>query len=133
MFVEFKPDALAKWNQLSQDERAKAISEGRVDITVTVEIKVEAHNQVLEEHKFYHVSQYAELLDGLFTVANITDQEATFYIGNEDEGEDVEDDTSMLVSVKVGEEKSTQVGSTPYITTYTVSVYDVSYGQVVEL
>ncbi len=128
MFIEFEPEILERWNHLSDDERQRAISEGDVDIAATVEIILEAHGEIDQEHKYYHVTRYSKLLGGDITINSITEQEIIFYFKNARE-----DGESERFSVKIGEEKLIQVGRAPYVTTYKIKAYNLSYGQIMEL
>ena len=127
MFKEFDPNALEQWNNLTEAERIKAIEKDEVQIAVDVEITIESHHKIVEEHKYYQVCSYGnvELINGI-VVLKSTSQETTFKMN-------INNDNTNTFSIKIGEEKVIELGQTPYRTIYRIRVLNIRYGQALEL
>ena len=127
MFIEFDSNTLEKWNSLSKEEQKQAIVEDEVQIAVNVDIKIESHQKVLEEHKYYQAITYGRLINDI-TISSITEEETvlsikTFKGNNESES----------ISIKTDDEKMVEVGNSPYTSIYRIKVSNIKYVQVVEL
>ncbi len=128
MFIEFEHDILEQWNSLSNEEKEKALEEDEVQIAINVDIKVESHHKISEEHKYYQVTNQMRLINDIL-IFDINEQETTFSIktfnGN---------DEPKLISIKTNEEKEIEVGMhKPYTSIYRIKVSDIKYGNIVEL
>ena len=127
MFKEFDYNALEKWNNLTEEEKMKAIEEDKVQIAVDIEIAIESHNKILEEHKYYQVCSYGniELINGI-VVLKSTPQETIFKMN-------INNNDSNAFTIKTGEEKVIEIGKTPYTTIYRIKVSKIRYGKALEL
>ena len=125
MFKEFESSTLEQWNSLTEEQRNKAINEGDVQVAVDIEIKVESHQRIVEEHKYYQVCSYGNyrLINNII-VLKITEKETFFSINN---------DSANNVSIKTNEEKEFEIGKSPYATKYRIKVSNIKYGQALEL
>ena len=126
MFKEFDPNALEQWNNLTENERIKAIEDDEVQIAVDIEITIESHHKIVEEHKYYQVCSYGnvELINGI-VVLKSTPQETIFKMN-------INNDSNAF-TIKTGEEKEIETGQTPYTSIYRIRVSNIRYGQVLEL
>lgn len=125
MFKEFDSSTLEQWNSLTEEQRNKAINEGDVQVAVDIEIKVESHQRIVEEHKYYQVCSYGNyrLINNII-VLKATEKETFFSINN---------DSANNVSIKTNEEKEFEIGKSPYTTKYRIKVSNIKYGQALEL
>lgn len=125
MFKEFDSSTLEQWNSLTKEQRNKAINEGDVQVAVDIEIKVESHQRIVEEHKYYQVCSYGNyrLINNII-VLKATEKETFFSINN---------DSANSVSIKTNEEKEFEIGKSPYTTKYRIKVSNIKYGQALEL
>ena len=126
MFKEFDYNALEKWNNLTEEEKMKAIEEDKVQIAVDIEITIESHHKIVEEHKYYQVCSYGnvELINGI-VVLKSTPQETIFKMN-------INNDSNAF-TIKTGEEKEIEIGQTPYTSIYRIRVSNIRYGQALEL
>ena len=126
MFKEFDPNALEQWNNLTEAERIKAIEEDEVQIAVDIEITIESHHKIVEEHKYYQVCSYGnvELINGI-VVLKSTPQETIFKMN-------INNDSNAF-TIKTCEEKEIEIGQTPYTSIYRIRVSNIRYGQALEL
>ena len=127
MFKEFDSNVLEQWNNLTEDEKIKAIENDEVQIAVDIEITIENHHKIVEEHKYYQVCSYGntELINGIFVLKS-TPQETNFKIN-------INGDNSSTFTIKTGEEKEIEIGQTPYTSIYRIRVSNIRYGQALEL
>lgn len=128
MFVEFESDILEQWNNLSKEQKEKALKNDEVQIAVNVDIKIESHHKILEEHKYYQVINQSKLLNDVW-ISNVNEQETTFLIDTyKNNGE------KELIYVKTNEEKTIEIGAHKlYTRIYRIKVTNIKYGNVVEL
>ena len=126
MFKEFDPNALEQWNNLTEAERIKAIEDDEVQLAVDIEITIESHHKIVEEHKYYQVCSYGnvELINGI-VVLKSTPQETIFKMN-------INNDSNAF-TIKTGEEKEIEIGQTPYTSIYRIRVSNIRYGQALEL
>lgn len=125
MFIEFDNNTLEEWNNLSDEEKKQKIAEDNVQIAVNVDIKIESHNKVLEEHKYYQVTSHLNLINDII-ISSVSEQETTISIknfNNEDE----------LITIKTDEESTIEIGPSPYKRIYRIKVSNVKYGRILEL
>ena len=126
MFKEFDPNSLEQWNNLTENERIKAIEDDEVQLAVDIEITIESHHKIVEEHKYYQVCSYGnvELINGI-VVLKSTPQETIFKMN-------INNDSNAF-TIKTGEEKVIEIGQTPYTAIYRIRVSNIRYGQALEL
>ena len=126
MFKEFDPNSLEQWNNLTENERIKAIEDDEVQLAVDIEITIESHHKIVEEHKYYQVCSYGnvELINGI-VVLKSTPQETIFKMN-------INNDSNTF-TIKTGEEKEIEIGQTPYTSIYRIRVSNIRYGQALEL
>lgn len=126
MFKEFDPNSLEQWNNLTENERIKAIEDDEVQLAVDIEITIESHHKIVEEHKYYQVCSYGnvELINGI-VVLKSTPQETIFKMN-------INNDSNAF-TIKTGEEKEIEIGQTPYTSIYRIRVSNIRYGQALEL
>lgn len=127
MFIEFDSNALKEWNSLPEEQKEQAIAEDEVQTAVNIDIKIESHQKLSEEHKYYQATTYGKLINDI-TISSINEEETvlsikTFKGNNESES----------ISIKTDEEKVVEVGNSPYTSIYRIKVSNIKYGQVVEL
>ncbi len=127
MFKEFDDNGMEKWNNLTESERIKAIEEDIVQIAVDIEITIESHNKIVEEHKYYQVCSYGniELINGI-VVLKSTPQETMFKMN-------INNNDSKDFTIKTGEEKEIEIGQTTYRTIYRIKVSKIRYGKALDL
>lgn len=125
MFKEFDLSTLEQWDSLTEEQRTKAIIEDDVQVAVDIDIKVESHQRIIEEHKYYQVcsSGNYRLINNI-TIFKITEKEIIFSIPNFCDNN---------VSIKIDEEKEFEIGQSPYMIKYRIRVSNVKYGSVLEL
>ena len=127
MFIEFDSNTLEEWNRLSEAQQKQAIVEDEVQIAVNIDIKIESHQKIAEEHKYYQVTTYGRLINDI-TISSISEEETVLSVktfkGNND---------YVSISIKTNEEKTIEIGNIPYTSIYRIKVYDIKYGRVVEL
>lgn len=126
MFKEFDEVELEKWNGLSEEERKQYIEKDDVQLAINVDIKIESHGIVAEEHKYYHVFSQGILIHDI-RVISINEQETVFSIKT------FNNEMPETFSVKTNEEKSIEVGYSPYKHIYKIKVSNITYGRVLEL
>ncbi len=127
MFKEFDSSALEQWKSFSSDERKDALDKGEVQIAINIEIKIESHQKIYEEHKYYQVTTGFRLINDII-ISSISEKETilsvkTFKSNNKPE----------LISIKTNEEKVIENGSIPYNSIYKIKVSDITYGMILEL
>ncbi len=127
MFIEFDSNSLEEWNSLSEEQQKQAIAEDEVQIAVNVDIKIESHQKVSEEHKYYQATTYGRLINDI-TISSITEEETVLSIKTFKSNSD-----SESISIKTDDEKVVEVGNSPYTSIYRIKVSNIKYGQVVEL
>ncbi len=124
MFVEFDSSALQEWNSLSIEQQQQRIANYDVQIAVDVEIKIERNQKIVEEHKYYHVTSDMRLINDML-ISSINNEEVVFSIDMYNK--------SNLIPVKLNEEKTIEIGFSPYNFTLKIKVCDMKYGRIVEL
>jgi len=129
MFIEFNPNELEKWNDLSEEQKARLIDADEVQLVIDIDIKIENHKKISEEHKYYQVFTYGncKLINDI-VVSKITEKETLLYI-NMGNGND--EPTSLLV--KNNEQKSIQIGNKSSSSIYNIYIHNVKFGRVLEL
>lgn len=122
MFKELDLSELEQWNNFTEEQKNKAINEDEIQVAVDIEIKVESHQKIVEEHKYYQVCSYGNYrLINSIIVVKTTDKETVFSINDDS------------ISVKTGEEKEFEIGKNPYSTRYIIKVSNVKFGRILEL
>ena len=127
MFKEFNDEEMSKWNNLSDVQQREILSEGEIQLAVTLEIKLERNGKITEEHKFYQVPNHTKLLNNI-TIADIKEEEATMSLQTPNQNSNYE-----LITLKPNEEKVIKLGVSPYIMTYKIKIADIKYGKVFSL
>ena len=127
MFKEFNDEEMRKWNNLSDVQQREILSEGEIQLAVTLEIKLERNGKITEEHKFYQVPNHTKLLNNI-TIADIKEEEATMSLQTPNKNSNYE-----LITLKPNEEKVIKLGVSPYIMTYKIKIADIKYGKVFSL
>ena len=130
MFFEFNDNELKWWNDLSNEEKKRLMENYEVDLAVDIEIIKKSSERILEEHKFYQMSQVkpCELIDGI--VLNKVYEDSVEFIISVFHNSDID---KKQISVKLNEEKSFDSGFEPYTIHYIVKVSNLKYGTVREL
>lgn len=127
MFFEFSPSDLEKWNNLSLKQQKQLLEEQKVELSATIEIKIESHNQLLEEHKYYQVIDDRQMINGIM-MDNINMGEIELSINTFDNSEELEN-----IIVKLNEEKIVEIGMKPYQYIFKIKLLEIKYGRILEL